>query len=723
MFSHEYNLPVFIGTGAVKTSGDTSELAPGQLMLANAKTYEAVVGSIPTNQAVLVAGGSWHTKDKLNKFVGGLKESDKTIEFLGKDVLEFQRSKPRKAESEQWVIGWDGVDPKKTLSFQAGESYFFKVKVWGEDVYGTFLRPVDRFIEIKADCATTGECVDGCEDGVACKTYAKRLADAINNDPELKYFLEAETISSDMVAADPTHSLYCLSVCDTGDMQALAAVQTQYPTYGVERVGRDGSTSTYQVCLPLVETAAVLGTVTTAGSSPNITVSSVAITSGGEGYLSNPTITFTGGTGTAATAHGVVTNGVITSIVIDTPGAYSVAPTAAVVSGGAVPVAFTPVIPVALAECGTCAAGYTLVEAKDVYMVQRVLAPDTDINSPEDKQALATAVATAYDNSAPVGAGRFLSQVNGVANIEITVTAGLTLTPVNSDQVTLVRSIGETCVPGAATSIAWTACGERYKTTKKLTLTLEKECDGQNRLADLQAFYANDSKIVAGSLIVKTAGTCSDVYEVDIYNDECLIDGCLSEDVPTFTTLQSFEGFVWEDAFVEPDTDLSVLCGVRITAAYEDTKFGGCSFSPLDYYSVRPLKLEITQWDDSGLPCATPVPSRKIRNSSMATQSGDWVIRELIKANRYKAYGQFFHDVRLREVLDANTHEIVDRDKSYLTYHLKVRQNRLWQNHNADFSPEIYEFLFAFPVGVDTTAFENVIGNFTSQFGVYLQDR
>lgn len=650
MFSHEYNLPVFIGTGAVLTAGDTSLLKPGQLGLFNGKSSQVVAGAVPTNQAVFVAGGSWHTKDKLNKFVGGLKESDKTIEFLGKDVLEFQRSMPRTAKSEQWVIGWDGVstDPKNTLSFKAGESYHFKVRVWGEDVYGTFLRPIDRFVEIKADCPDDSDCSDGCTDGVACKAYAKRLADAINNDPELKYFVHAEVISSDFVTATPTHTLWCLTVCDTGDITALAAVQGQYPTMNVERISREGSLSTYQFCQ-------------------------------------------------ADTASD--------------------------------PSDFVPTVPVRLADCGTCPAGYTLTEAKDVYVVQRVIASSTDLNSEGDRQTFATSVATAYDNSSPVGTGKFLSLVNGTALVEITVTSGITLTPINSDTVTYLRTIGETCVPTAADPIAWVSCGARYKTTKRMTMTLEKDCGGNDRLAELIAFYANDPDIVTNSLVVKTVGDCSDIYQVDIYNKECLEDGCLTSDVPTFKTLQSFEGFVWEDEVPaqltgeELDEALAVQCGVRITAAYEDTKFGGCSFSPMDYYSVRPLKLQIHEFDDSGMPCKTPIPSRQTRFASMPTQSGEWVIRQLIRANRYKAFANFYHDVRLREVLDANLHEVVDRSKNYVTYHLKVRQNRLYQNHNADFSPEIFEFMFAFPVGTDTSTFERQIENFTSQFGVYLQDR
>ena len=51
------------------------------------------------------------------------------------------------------------------------------------------------------------------------------------------------------------------------------------------------------------------------GVSPNITV-----TNGGSGYSTPPTVTISGGSGTGATAHAVVTNGSVTSVVLDNPG-------------------------------------------------------------------------------------------------------------------------------------------------------------------------------------------------------------------------------------------------------------------------------------------------------------------------------------------------------------------------------------------------------------------
>ena len=638
MYPQEYNLPVFIGSGAVLQTGGTEKLVSGQVGIFDAKTGNAVSGVIAPSQGLIVAGGSWHTKSKLNKFVGNLSTSEKTIDFLGKDILEFQRSKPRKAQSEQWIIGWDGVS-SDSLSFQCAKDYNFRVKVWGEDVYGTFLRPVDRFIRVRTKCCADGNCnPTDCSDAVPSKSYAKDLAAAINNDPELKYFLKAEVISSDYAAATVTHTLYKLSVIDNGDQAALSFVQTAYPSLKVKRISRAGLISTYEICQP---------------------------------------------------------------------------------SGDSAPANYTALSSVSLAACdGTCPSGYTAVAASDVFVITRPLG-GADVTTPAGQAAYVTAVRADYTGDT---AGTFLSANGSVAQVELLFPVGTTVTAVKSDIVTKARTNAASCVSPAATAIAWASNGSRYKLTRTLKLTLEKECGSATRLAAVQAFYANDPSINYSSIAVDTAGTCNDIYVMTQYSDECSVDSCLSAADVTYVTPQSFEGFQWVEVPVVV-TDTTIKSGVRVTAAYEDTKFGGCSFNPSDYYSVRPLKLEIMEFDDSGIACHTPVPSRKVRNSSMATQSGEWVIRKFINANKYKAFGEFYLDPRLREALDANIHEAVDRNKSYVVYFLKVRQNRAWQNHAADFSPEIFEFMFAFPEGTDTSTFEAVVESVTSQFGVILQDR
>jgi hypothetical protein len=63
----------------------------------------------------------------------------------------------------------------------------------------------------------------------------------------------------------------------------------------------------------------VQATATNAGNS-GAYASSFTITAGGSGYQVAPAVHLTGATGTGATAHAVITNGVVTSIVLDTPG-------------------------------------------------------------------------------------------------------------------------------------------------------------------------------------------------------------------------------------------------------------------------------------------------------------------------------------------------------------------------------------------------------------------
>lgn len=731
MFSHEYNLPVFISSGSVLTSGSTSDLVAGQVGIFDAKTLNAASGIIAQNQALIVAGGSWHTKSKLNKFVGNLQTSDKTIDFLGKDILGFERSRPRPAQSEQWIIGWDGVN-NSSLSFEAGKDYMFKVRVWGEDVYGTFLRPVDRFIRVRTQCATVDGCAEGCDDAVACKTHAKALAKAINEDPELKYFLKAEAISSDYSAPTFTHNIATIVVPDTGDQFALAQLQTAYPALKISRVARKGIYSTYEVCIKEdtpgtpqapadftptsdIALAACDGTCpagyTQVGAADVYTV--IRPLSGATDLsTTNAKQTFADAVGLAyfpaATFNGATDVEVVSSsdAITSTAHKFVTGEKVTYSNGG-----------------GTSVVGLTTTS--DYYVI-KVDANTIKLATTYSNALAGTAIAIADGVGAahtltPKITAKFLSQNGTSAQVELKVADGVSVSALLSDVAIQTGNVPAQCTPPAASAISWVTGDQRYKVTRTLKVTLEKVCGTANRLADLVAFYANNSE-VASAPTLTTAGTCNDVYSITQYSADCSVDNCLSEAEVRFNDLQSFEGYSWTPD-ESADVATTVKCGVRVTAAYEDTKFGGCSFNPEDYYSVRPLKLEIMEWDDSGFPCPTPIPSRKVRNSSIGTQTGEWVIRRFIDANKYKAFGEFYLDPRLREVLDANIHEAVDRTKKYVIYYLKVRQNRLWMNHAADFSPEIYEFMFAFPEGSDTSTFENTVSKVTSQFGIFLQDR
>lgn len=654
-FAHEYNLPYFVGTGSVLTTGTPNQLTKGQLAVIDAKTGAIQSGVQPVNRDLQVAVGSWHTVDMLGRFTGGLTQSDKSPEFRVKDIISFDRSYPLAAQSEMWSIGWDGVNNCNGLQFYAATTYRFKIKVWGEDVYGTYTRPVEREIDVTTGCPSiTGDCQTGnCFDAVDTLTTAYALQSAIQNDPELTWFVQANVISSNYAATTPTHYLWTLTVADLGDVQALASVQNTYPTLQISLLSRTGIYSTYQAC-----------SLITAGT----------------------------------------------------------------------PAAYTAAGPIAVQVCTTCPSGYTPVAAVDVWVVTKAVSASDSIDTPAHQATYAAAVVTAYSGIS--ASGVFLSSNGAVAQVQLNVTAGtvLTATSGTSDQVQKISTTEATCTPPAGSSVAWVNAGNRYKVQQPLYFTLQKTCGGANQLAAVQAFYAADPNVVSGSVVVSASGVCSDKYTLSQWSQNCAVDTCLSKPIPTYSDLQWFQGqqpLADPCAVITPTTNINV--GVILTAAYVgNTQFKNPSFYPTDYYSVRPLKLEVTQvigigttnYDGDGKPCNNFIATKKLQASGMPTQSGEQVIREFLRQNRYRVHGEYYHDTRLREVMDNTAfYAVPDRTQNYVTYHLKVQQDRSKNNFQGDFSPEIYEFVFAFPVSVNATAFETYIESFTAQNGVFLRTR
>lgn len=723
-FPFEYTLPIFVGTGSVLTSGHSGDLGKGQLALVHGATGSVVTSaSVSRDTPIKLAQGSWHNVDKLGQFVGGLTQSDKTPEFLVKDILQFERSKPRKAVSEQWILGWDGTNACGSFAFETGKTYRFSVKVWGEDVYGMFLRPIQREITY-----TVAPNAAGTNVAVGTKEGAQEIARLINADPQLKYFVKAEAIHSDYVATTATHHVYTLVVADTGDAAALAAVQASAGRTAV-RVDRTGIMSTYEVVATSLPSAFTPGVARSLAECDGTCPTGYTLKPEQEGFIvtrplagtedlttSNlrstfastiaaayfPAKTFNGATAVdpttnqiTLTAHGLVANAAIV---------YSN-------GGGTTIVGLTN---------GATYYVKTVVDANNVTLSATPGGTVIDIT--------ADGVGASHTLT-PKVTSTFLSQNGAVATIQIEADKlAVDPTALLSDSLTKTFAKEAVCIPPTASSTAWIVGAERYTVTRKLCITLPKICGTGNRLAELQAFYANTTGI--DTIALETAGTCSDTYSVNQTSVNQIEDGCLSEGLPEFANLQSFEGFVWAECpcLAEDAGDSTVKAGVRITAAYENTKFGGCSFSPVDYYSVRPLKLEVTELvhgpgvDDNGALPVSPIPSRLSRHSSMATQGGEWLIREFIRANRYRVHGEFFADPRLREVLDSTALEVVDRNANYVSYHVKVRQNRRPENTTSQ-EAEILEFIVAFKEGEDASAFETAISSVAALAGVALKDR
>ena len=246
-------------------------------------------------------------------------------------------------------------------------------------------------------------------------------------------------------------------------------------------------------------------------------------------------------------------------------------------------------------------------------------------------------------------------------------------------------------------------------------------------MTDLQNFYSSNP-LVKTNVTLDVTADCDDTYEIEQWSDNLMEDGCYSPDQPVFSDLPSFEGFVWKAVETNTSDNANEKVGILFETAYSSTQFGDCSFHPEDYYSVRPLTMEVTAMvgyvgQNYTDPCADIVPSKKVRFVSMPTQSGEWAIREYIRAMVYRVGGEYYIEPRMREVLDSLAHEVIDRKKNYVVHYFKVKQHRTAMNHLADFSPEILEFRFLTPADESVNSIEEFLSKIAAQSGVGLKLR
>lgn len=222
-FNYAYGFPSII-VKSVTTSKHVADLAPLEFGIFDRKTNYAATGS-GNGKEFYLAYGSPHTKDSLTKFYSGMKNAKKSEFFLGKEIESFEKSYPKRAQNEEWVIGFGGSDDDNTLDFECGKSYQFKVKLFGQPAFNKFNKTVERIVTVETPCCND-DCSSGC-DGTKLdrKTYAKVLAKNIMQDVELAEFkMKAWVVSSDFSATSDALYYYTLTATDNGDASALFAI-------------------------------------------------------------------------------------------------------------------------------------------------------------------------------------------------------------------------------------------------------------------------------------------------------------------------------------------------------------------------------------------------------------------------------------------------------------------------------------------------------------------
>jgi len=248
MENFSYHVPFYVVTGGIDTAGHSSELTAGQVGLFDRQTFSVATGS-GNGKEFFFAQGSIGGKDWYGRPVT---ESHKSPFFYGKDVENIYVSHPKEVKNEEWVIGYNGSASSVGLSYEKGKSIRIKFYFHGQPIYRFFNGPKEYVVSYtpKEDCVSPCEGSDCPEAITDCLDHTKALINKINEHVELQKFGVKAQLVVDPFSATPTNmTKYQLKVCDNGDSVSLQAVQATVPGHVVTRVKREGSISTYEICV------------------------------------------------------------------------------------------------------------------------------------------------------------------------------------------------------------------------------------------------------------------------------------------------------------------------------------------------------------------------------------------------------------------------------------------------------------------------------------------
>jgi len=94
--------------------------------------------------------------------------------------------------------------------------------------------------------------------------------------------------------------------------------------------------------------------------------------------------------------------------------------------------------------------------------------------------------------------------------------------------------------------------------------------------------------------------------------------------------------------------------GLTLVGAYEETRFGDCTFQPSDFYGTEPLRLYASEVDLNGDPCEfTGVCIQHECQGRKPQGLGETVARDFILSESYRQV-PFATDLRIREITQGN---------------------------------------------------------------------
>lgn len=690
----------FVGFGSVRTTGATEDLTAGQIGLFAADTFNAlpvVTSNTKPNKMFIIAQGSMHGLDTRGGIShGGLQESVKSRPINPKYIEKFYKVEPVRPVSDVWTIGYNGVSTCKPITGECGAKYTIRVDVRGEAALRSYNRNLYRYFTVETPCCD--DCDVTCDPATADPyLLAKSFVEQINSDVEISKFVNAELILETAIsdANETTFVKYTLSVNDGGNPQDLADVQNAYPSYtGIERIDRSGILSTYQV-------------IKTAGLPSAFTPTAKRL---GADFCGACPVGWT---------IGSALNLVITRpVILDTDG------------DGDIDVSFDDAVALLMGDQTVSTSVAYQYRAEVLVLLDAI---DADI-ALGDIIVTPTLVSTQNGNvtislaiqvtDATPSASTFTMTAADIDVAALVTAVAATVTNIVAEDEYVDNGVIDYCFPAAGSSTAWVAGDSVYKTKRQLCVTLPKDCgSATSQLTDVEAFFADNATITT---IAQEAGDtdCAEVISLYQYSDSYYEKGCLEKPIAVYPDAPSYNGYVFaECACTETSPYTSGAVGIRLTAAYEDTKFGNCSFDPKDFYGKSPLKIEVAKIDDAEL-CTdqhTKWSVTHLNNAKAPSGLGETVLRDYMLSMNYKGEG-FEKDPRWREVIGQEHLNVIDRNAYYRSYFLVHSiPNSILRGMNVTNYDEKYVLAFHFAEDVNTDAFENLLAGYAALNDVELE--
>ena len=546
-------------------------------------------------------------------------------------------------------LGWDGISDCKTLSFECGKDYGLLIKVRGETVRDVFGKNLEEIVPFNTGCC------DDCELDEDCSVTVPNILEAIEKSSfYVDNYFSAEIVKSCCPEEDPfdkkIYKKWRIAVCDTGDSTALATLCSQYPDYDIECIGRDGATSTYEICIPDGETP------------EDFTLERAAALECDE--------------------------------CPDCPESFTKVP-----AGDKYIACFD-----AAADAGVT----TLEEFDTDYYADQTTAQDTVNALVEAAGALVPGYIAESADVIGVTCDKVTLKVCVEAETEVTEhgVAGLTLTHIGECKGYCEGSEDfswSEC--GEAYKITRKLCLTHKKEDcerpdsyylDKITKQLEVEKDVQ-----------------IDNLVIKASNDCMITYEVEQCNNSCLMDGCdtFGKDGAKFDRLPSFEGHVWAmcdcDGWtvddetgcpLPPENELpgDCLCGIKFTGALVDRECIPCSMGIDDDIPREPVTIEVSIIDQyNEEECDTlQVDWTVAQYGKMPEGLGQYAAKSEVLSRKYDNYiytnpkGELGNLMAHRLGYDFSANSCGVYNSVYLR-HCFGRKNNYYQGHQGGIREEI----------------------------------